>query len=147
MDIPLIHRFENGFDAGAMYVNKAYRKDANMIIGQYIGKDPTAFNDPTSGYNISANFYKQGAEIVFHAAGGTGDGLFKAAQEAKKMRHRRRLRPGTHLRLVQGSGHEGAGAVHPHLDDQEGGQRGVPQLQGLHRRRWASSPAATAPSA
>ena len=25
MDIPLIHRFENGFDAGAMYVNKAYR--------------------------------------------------------------------------------------------------------------------------
>ena len=83
MDIPLIHRFENGFDAGAMYVNKAYRAP-NMIMGQYAGKDPTAFNDPTTGYNISSNFYKQGAEIVFHASGGTGDGLFKAAQEAKK---------------------------------------------------------------
>ncbi len=83
MDIPLIHRFENGFDAGAMYVSKAYRA-SNMIMGQYIGKDPTAFNDPTNGYNISANFYKQGAAIVFHASGGSGDGLFKAAQEAKK---------------------------------------------------------------
>jgi basic membrane protein A len=84
MDIPLIHRFENGFDAGAMFVSKAYRKDG-MVLGQYIGKDPTAFNDPTNGYNISANFYNQNAEIVFHAAGGSGDGLFKAAQEAKKM--------------------------------------------------------------
>ena len=84
MDIPLIHRFENGFDAGAMFVSKDYRKDG-MVLGQYIGKDPTAFNDPTNGYNISASFYKQNAAIVFHAAGGSGDGLFKAAQEAKKM--------------------------------------------------------------
>jgi basic membrane protein A len=84
MDIPLIHRFENGFEAGAMYVNKAYRAP-NAIMAQYAGKDPTAFNDPTTGYNISANFYKQGAEIVFHASGGTGVGLFKAAQEARKM--------------------------------------------------------------
>jgi basic membrane protein A len=84
MDIPLIHRFENGFDAGAMYAVPAYRKDG-MIMGQYIGKDPTAFNDPTNGYNISSNFYKQGAAVVFHAAGGSGDGLFKAAEEAKKM--------------------------------------------------------------
>ncbi|MGO9307932.1 MAG: BMP family lipoprotein [Spirochaetia bacterium] len=83
MDIPLIHRFQNGFDAGAMYVDKAYRQ-ANMIMDQYAGKDPTAFNDPTTGYNISSNFYKQGADVVFHASGGTGVGLFKAAQEAKK---------------------------------------------------------------
>src|SRR5208337_4554457 len=75
MDIPLIHRFQNGFDAGAMYVSKAYRANG-MIMDQYIGKDPTAFNDPTNGYNISSNFYKQGAAIVFHAAGGSGDGLF-----------------------------------------------------------------------
>jgi basic membrane protein A and related proteins len=84
MDIPLIHRFENGFDAGAMYAVPAYRKDG-MIMGQYIGKDPTAFNDPTNGYNISSNFYKQGAAVVFHASGGSGDGLFKAAEEAKKL--------------------------------------------------------------
>ena len=84
MDIPLIHRFDNGFQAGAMYVNKAYRK-AGTILSQYIGKDPGAFNDPTGGYNIASSFFKQGAEIVYHAAGGSGDGLFKAAQEAKKL--------------------------------------------------------------
>jgi basic membrane protein A and related proteins len=84
MDIPLIHRFENGFDAGAMYTVPAYRK-SGMLMGQYIGKDPSAFGDPTGGYNISSNFYKQGAAIVFHAAGGSGDGLFKAAEETKKL--------------------------------------------------------------
>ena len=83
MDIPLIHKFDAGFKAGAMYVNRALRKNG-MILSQYIGKDPTAFNDPTGGYNIAASFYKQGADIIYHAAGGSGDGLFKAAQEAKK---------------------------------------------------------------
>jgi basic membrane protein A len=83
MDIPLIHKFEAGFKAGAMYVNPRLRADG-MILSQYIGKDPTAFNDPTGGYNISASFYKQGAAIIYHAAGGSGDGLFKAAQESKK---------------------------------------------------------------
>jgi basic membrane protein A len=83
MDIPLIHKFEAGFKAGAMYVNHNLRADG-MILSQYIGKDPTAFNDPTGGYNIASSFYKQGASIVYHAAGGSGDGLFKAAQENKK---------------------------------------------------------------
>jgi basic membrane protein A len=84
MDIPLIHRFDNGFQAGAMYVNPAYRKPGT-ILSQYIGKESTAFNDPTGGYNIAASFYKQGAAVVYHAAGGSGDGLFKAAQEVKKL--------------------------------------------------------------
>ncbi len=84
MDIPLIHRFDNGYQAGAMYVAPAYRK-AGMILSQYIGKDPTAFNDPKGGYDIASNFYRQGASVVFHAAGGSGDGLFKAASEAKKL--------------------------------------------------------------
>jgi basic membrane protein A len=83
MDIPLIHKFEAGFKAGAMYVNPKLRANG-MILSQYIGKDPTAFNDPTGGYNISSSFYKQGAAIIYHAAGGSGDGLFKAAQEYKK---------------------------------------------------------------
>jgi len=83
MDIPLIHKFEAGFKAGAMYVNPKLRADG-MILSQYVGKDPTAFNDPTGGYNIASSFYKQDASIVYHAAGGSGDGLFKAAEESKK---------------------------------------------------------------
>ncbi len=44
-----------------------------------------AFYDPVRGYNIASSHYKQGASVVFHAAGGSGDGLFKAAEEAKAL--------------------------------------------------------------
>jgi basic membrane protein A len=84
MDIPLIHKFQGGFIAGAMYVNKDLRKPG-MILGQYAGKDPGAFNDPKTGESISVNFFKQGATIVYHASGGTGAGLFKAALDMNKL--------------------------------------------------------------
>jgi len=84
VDIPLIHRFQNGFDAGAMYVNKDLRANG-MIIDQYISKDFSGFNDPAGGYNLATNMYRQGASIIYAAAGGSGDGLFKAATEMKKL--------------------------------------------------------------
>ena len=84
MDIPLIHKFQGGFIAGAMYVNKDLRKPG-MILGQYAGKDPGAFNDPKMGESIAVNFFKQGATIVYHASGGTGAGLFKAAKDMGKL--------------------------------------------------------------
>lgn len=83
VDIPLIHRFDNGYVAGAMYINPALRK-SGMVVSQYISKDFSGFADPTGGYNVASNLYKQGCSIVFHAAGASGDGLFKAAEEAKK---------------------------------------------------------------
>lgn len=84
MDIPLIHKFQGGFMAGAMYVNKDLRKPG-MILGQYAGKDPGAFNDPKMGESIAVNFFKQGASVVYHASGGTGAGLFKAAKDMGKL--------------------------------------------------------------
>ncbi len=84
VDIGLIHRFENGFRAGAMYVNPAYRKPGAILV-QYISKEFSGFNDPKGGYDVSMNLYKQGAVIVYHAAGGSGDGLFKAAMETGKL--------------------------------------------------------------
>jgi basic membrane protein A len=83
MDIPLIHKFQGGYIAGAMYVNEDLRKPG-MILGQYIGKEATAFNDPKTAESIAVNFYKQGATIIYHAAGGSGDGLFKAAKDQNK---------------------------------------------------------------
>ncbi|MCG8570526.1 MAG: BMP family ABC transporter substrate-binding protein [Spirochaetes bacterium] len=80
MDIPLIHKFQGGFLAGAMYVNPELRKDGNLV-GQYIGKDPTAFNDPKTAESIALNMFNQGADIIYHAAGGSGTGLFKAAKD------------------------------------------------------------------
>jgi basic membrane protein A len=84
VDIGLIHRFENGFRAGAMYINPAYRKPGAILV-QYISKEFSGFNDPKGGYDVSMNLYKQGADIIYHAAGGSGDGLFKAAMETQKL--------------------------------------------------------------
>jgi len=84
MDIPLIHKFHGGYFAGAMYTNPKLR-DEKKLLGQYAGKDPQAFNDPKTGEAIAQSMYKQGAEIIYHAAGGTGNGLFKAARDVGKM--------------------------------------------------------------
>jgi basic membrane protein A and related proteins len=83
MDIPLIHKFQGGYYAGAMYANPALR-DEKKLLGQYAGKGGDAFNDPKTGEAISQAFFKQGAEIIYHASGGTGNGLFKAARDVKK---------------------------------------------------------------
>ncbi|MCK4514823.1 MAG: BMP family ABC transporter substrate-binding protein [Spirochaetaceae bacterium] len=83
MDMPLIHKFHGGYFAGAMYVNPALR-DPDKLFGQYIGQDGSAFADPQGGEAISVNFFNRGAHIVYHAAGGSGVGLFKAAAAADK---------------------------------------------------------------
>jgi basic membrane protein A len=64
-------------------VNPVYRQEGN-VLSQYISKEFTGFNDPTGGYNVATALYKQGA-ILFHAAGGSGDGMFKAAAELGKL--------------------------------------------------------------
>ena len=84
MDIPLIHKFHGGFFAGALYANPELRS-ADMLLGQYVGKSPDAFNDPKTAESIAVNMYRQGATIVYHAAGGSGDGLFKAAKDMNKL--------------------------------------------------------------
>ena len=83
MDIPLIHRFENGFIGGAMYADAKYRQQG-MVMSQYTGTTPVAFNDPARGYQLAMEMFDSGIAIIFHAAGGTGAGLFKAAKEADK---------------------------------------------------------------
>jgi basic membrane protein A len=83
MDIPLIHKFHGGYLAGAMYVNPKLRS-RSALPGQYCGKDPGAFNDPKTAESIAVNFFNQGASIIYHAAGGSGAGLFKAAKDLDK---------------------------------------------------------------
>jgi basic membrane protein A len=83
MDIPLIHKFHGGYFAGAMYANPDLR-DPDRLFGQYIGQDPSAFNDPQGGEAIARNFFNRGAYIVYHAAGSSGTGLFQAAAAADR---------------------------------------------------------------
>jgi len=74
IDIPVIKRFDLGFEAGV----KAVNPDA-QIIKNYTG----AFDKPDLGKAAAATIYNDGADIIFHAAGGTGNGVFNEAKERK----------------------------------------------------------------
>lgn len=75
MDMPLIHRFEGGFTAGAKYVNP----DATVLVS-YAGTDSTAFNNPDRGKEIALDMISKKADIIYHASGGTGQGVFEASE-------------------------------------------------------------------
>jgi basic membrane protein A and related proteins len=73
----LIKRFEAGYTAGA----KAVNPDIEVLVG-YAGSDVTAFNDPAKGKEIAAGQIDGGADVIYHAAGQTGLGMFEAVKEA-----------------------------------------------------------------
>ncbi len=75
MDIPVIKRFEAGFVAGV----KAVNPNAKVTIN-YTG----AFDKPDLGKAAASTIYNDGADIVFHAAGATGDGVFNEAKDRVK---------------------------------------------------------------
>ena len=80
MQIPLIGKFECGFAAGV----KETKPDAT-VIRNYTGDTPAAWNDPTRGGEITRSQIDQGADVVYHAAGGTGIGVLQAAADAGKL--------------------------------------------------------------
>lgn len=80
MDIPLIKKFEAGFKAGVAAVAPGTR-----VLVKYAGTTGGAFKDPTKGKELALAEYHQGADIIFHASGSTGLGVFEAARELKKL--------------------------------------------------------------
>lgn len=77
---PLIEKFQAGYEAGARAINP----NINILV-EYIGDDTTAFNDPVKGEALSTKMYDDGAEIIYHASGASGAGLFNAAVKANKL--------------------------------------------------------------
>jgi basic membrane protein A len=80
MDIPLIHKFEAGYRAGVKHV----RPQAQVLVG-YAGVTAGAFKDPAKGKELATGMYGRGADIIFHASGTTGFGVFEAAREHGKL--------------------------------------------------------------
>ncbi len=74
----LIEKFEAGFRQGALAVNPDIE-----IIAQYITDAPDfdGFNQPDQAKVIATTMYEDGADIIYHAAGGAGNGMFAAAKE------------------------------------------------------------------
>lgn len=80
MDIPLIHKFEAGYRAGV----KAVCADCE-VLSAYAGVTPAAFANPGKGKEIALSQYDKGADIIYHVSGATGQGLFEAARQRKKL--------------------------------------------------------------
>jgi basic membrane protein A and related proteins len=80
MDVPLIRKFALGYTEGAHYVNASTEVFQNMT-----GTTGAAWNDPTKGAELAKSQFGRGADVVFHAAGGTGLGVMQAAVDAGKL--------------------------------------------------------------
>ena len=80
MEIPLIRKFQAGYVAGA----KAANPNVQVLI-KYAGTTGAAFKDPTKGKELALSEYHAGADIIFHASGSTGLGVFEAGRELKKL--------------------------------------------------------------
>jgi basic membrane protein A and related proteins len=97
MDIPLIRRFQCGFEQGAKYANPKMTTSANMT-----GTTPTAWNDPARGAELAKAQFASGVDVIFAAAGGTGIGVYQAAKDSGKLAigvdsNQNHLQPGTML--------------------------------------------------
>ena len=97
MDVPLIRKFQCGYEQGARYANPKVEVQANMT-----GTTPTAWNDPARGGELAKAQFAKGVDVVFAAAGGTGIGVYQAAKDAGKLAigvdsNQNHLHPGTML--------------------------------------------------
>jgi basic membrane protein A len=81
VNIGLINKFEAGYRFGAEQINPDIE-----ILTQYLTEPPdfSGFNDPAKGKEAALAMFEQGADIVYHAAGGSGGGLFEAAKEVSE---------------------------------------------------------------
>lgn len=75
MESPVIKRFEVGFKAGVEAVNP----NAKVTI-TYAG----AYDKPDTGKSLAATLYDAGNDIIFPAAGATGNGVFNEAKSRNK---------------------------------------------------------------
>ena len=74
-DIPVINDFIVGYEQGVLAASAD-----NQVIVNYAD----SWNDPAKGKELALAMYQQGADYVFQIAGGTGVGVFQAAQEVGK---------------------------------------------------------------
>jgi basic membrane protein A len=80
MDIPLIRKFACGYLQGARAVNPQVQVFQNMT-----GSTPAAWRDPVRGGELARSQIERGADVIFHAAGGTGTGVLQAAADAGRL--------------------------------------------------------------
>ena len=76
MDIPLIRNFDQGYQEGVTYACPDC-----TIISNYVGVTPTAWNDPARAKELAVAQQAQGADIIYAAAGASGNGVIDFVRE------------------------------------------------------------------
>jgi basic membrane protein A len=76
---PTTKVFQAGYDAGARAIKPDIKIDARYVTQP---PDFSGFKDPAKGREIALGMYQSGADIIYHAAGGTGEGVFQAARRS-----------------------------------------------------------------
>lgn len=80
MPVPAVTRYEAGFLAGVKTTNTtAYGTNGKNISDVYAG----VFTDQSKGKQIAQTMISQKCDVLFHAAGATGNGMFEAIKEAR----------------------------------------------------------------
>ena len=80
MDVPLIRRFQMGYEAGAKQVNPKA-----TVVSNYVGVTGDAWNNPPKGKELAVTQYASGVDVIFGAAGASTMGVLDAAEEKKAL--------------------------------------------------------------
>lgn len=76
MESSLIRKFETGYEQGVKYSNPECK-----VLSAYVSVSPEGFKNPGKAKEIALNQISSGADIIYHASGLSGLGLFEAARE------------------------------------------------------------------
>ena len=79
----LIEKFQAGYEAGVKYIADRDGKSIKVLV-DYAGNTPEAFRNPAKGKELALKQIGQGADVIYHASGGTGAGVFAAAASKQK---------------------------------------------------------------
>jgi basic membrane protein A len=97
MDIPLIRKFACGYEQGVKFANAKAEVIQNMT-----GTTPSAWNDPARGGELAKGQFDRGVDVIYAAAGATGNGVMQTAKDRGKLAigvdsNQNHLHPGTIL--------------------------------------------------
>jgi basic membrane lipoprotein Med (substrate-binding protein (PBP1-ABC) superfamily)/DNA-binding SARP family transcriptional activator/tRNA A-37 threonylcarbamoyl transferase component Bud32 len=80
MDIPMMHEFQAGYEAGARAVNPSIEVRTIYLTPYF---DFSGFRSPTYAFHLATDMYRWGADVIYHAASASGRGVFQAAAEIR----------------------------------------------------------------
>jgi basic membrane protein A len=78
----LIKKFQAGYEAGVKYIADRDGKSIKVLV-DYAGNTPEAFRNPAKGKELALKQIGEGADVIYHASGGTGAGVIATAADKK----------------------------------------------------------------